>query len=348
MNHELLRTALRELGDVPPPADLAGPALRRARRDRRRWQTAAVVAVAVAVAAAILVPVALRGPTRPPPASPAPAVWVPAYRTAGGPDAVYDATTRGYRPTPGLGVQPSPDGSRALVRDLDTNRYALVPLARLASGLRPSDWASGLPPLSWRWSADSTRLLAADDVLRPTQAVTVDARTGRLTRVPLGQSGAGNRALAWGPGGRGFAVWNQRASGAAAPPARVELTLLDESGRVSRRYPLSGVDRVSFSPNGQQALLTGDTLDGHDVHERNSLLDLRTGKVTAVPTGGDQWYDGERLLQIEPRASAATVVTVAVAATGQIERRSTLPAGQEIVDVSLARGGPAPPGAIVI
>lgn len=152
---------------------------------------------------------------------------------------------------------PSPDGGRALVRDLTTDRYALVPLTRVA-------------------------------------------------------------------------------------------TLLDEDGRVSRRYPLSGADRVAFSPDGRQALLTGSTLDGHVVRERNSLLDLRTGVVRAVPAGGDQWYDGERLLRVEPRESAGTVVTVLVAATGQIERRSTLPGRESIVGVSLARGGPAPPGAIVI
>ena len=66
---------------MPPPADLAGGALARARRDRRRAGIALAAVVVLATAAAILVPATLRtraeraaGRARPR------AVWLSCYR----------------------------------------------------------------------------------------------------------------------------------------------------------------------------------------------------------------------------------------------------------------------------
>ena len=61
-----LHRALLDLGDVPAPPDLAGRALARARRDRRRRLPATVLAAVAAVAAAVAVPVTALGRSSPP------------------------------------------------------------------------------------------------------------------------------------------------------------------------------------------------------------------------------------------------------------------------------------------
>jgi hypothetical protein len=360
MTDERFRAALLELADVPPPADLATAALTRARRDRRRVRIGLVVAVVAAVAAALVVPAALRGhPEAAPPASPAPAVWVPAYRTTD-PDTpayVYDAAGTRYRPVKDLLVVPSPDGRLALVQKIYTLRFAVVPIARPAAGLRESDWRAELAGQHWTWSPDSTRLLAQSGTLRSTRAEVFDVRNGTITRIPLqlGPLASADHEVEWAPTGGGFVAW-QRAP-FPHPSATVgsgQLLLLDATGRVTERRPMPQIDNIRWSPDGTRALLVRYDPAARS-NSRYWLFDVRSARLVPTPAAADQWYDEQRLLRLDPgigptvqsdRPNEAVIID---AATGSVARRVRLPvpAMVGVGYIYLARGTP-PPGAIVL
>ena len=365
MSEQSLRTALRELGDVPPPADLASGALARARRDRRRNGIALAAVVVLATAAAILVPATLRSRADAPPAMPTPAVWVSWYRTlaptASGvttsQDYFYDSGRRGYRPVPDPGTamiaSVSPDGTRAVVAQgrAGAQRMAIVDLDRIAAGLAETDWSAGsIPAGRWTWSPDGTRLLSTDMVEQPTEARVLDAGTRKVTRTPLrlDEMRSGGHAVTWGPGGHGFVAW--RWAPLADRPAPGELILLDGAGRPTRRYPLPAVaDLVRLSPEGTRALLVTFEPRGTDRRRNQTrLLELGSGTTAAIATGPEQWYDERNLVRVEAPASGPSAIIVLDAGTGRTVRRSTPPAAGagQIIDLMLARGVP-PPGAIV-
>ena len=116
---------------------------------------------------------------------------------------------------------------------------AVVRLDRLAAGLTEADWARRLPLGRWSWSLDGTRLVSPDYRQRPAQAVVVDNATGKVTRVPLRWEAQppSDYELTWGPGGRGFAAW--RLGVYPGDTATHQLTVFDETGRPTRRYPLN-------------------------------------------------------------------------------------------------------------
>jgi hypothetical protein len=366
MTEQRLRTALRELGDLPAPGDLASGALARARRDRRRTGVVLAAVVVLATAAAILVPATLRTRADAPPATPAPAVWVSWYRmlapTAAGvtesQDYFYDAARRGYRPVPAAGTARiaslSPDGTRAVVaqgRVGAERRMAIVGLDRLAAGLAEADWSVGSIPTSrWTWSPEGTRLLSTDAVGQPSEARVLDAGTRKVTRAPLrlDEMRSGGHAVTWGPGGRGFVAW--RWAPLADRPAPGELILLDGAGRPTRRYPLPTVaDLVRLSPDGTRALLVTFDPGGTDGRRNQTrLLDLGSGTTAAIGTGPEQWYDERNLVRVEAPASGPSAIILVDAGTGRPVRRSAPAAAGagQITEIMLARGVP-PPGAIV-
>jgi hypothetical protein len=158
-----IRAALLELGDVPPPPDLAGSALARARRDRRRRVTGLIAGVAVLAAAAVTVPTLVLGRTTTEPAAgPETHVIVAGYTAAGVREPVGDGLTqsrvwdaekrRYYSP-------PSP----YRVYDRASGRYTLGP------------WKTTVPSPDGRWVAVSgdvsggwkVGIVAADRVLDP-------------------------------------------------------------------------------------------------------------------------------------------------------------------------------------
>lgn len=360
MSDQRLRTALRELGDVPAPADLASAALTRARRDRRRAGVALAAAVVLATAAAILVPATLRTRAEAPPAAPAPTptVWIPWYQTgtrgmAPSQTFFYDPASHGYRATPrsGGGISAlSPDGRRAVVTQTTAGRrrMAIVGLDRVAAGLTEADWSAAVPVAQWQWSPDGTRLLSTDDPNQPTEARVLDVETRVVTRVPLGLDELipNARGLAWGPGGDGFVTWR---TGPVQGRPGGELVVFDGAGRPTRRYPLPATaGLVRLTPNGQRALLMHlDTSD--PARHRFWILDLRTGTTTAVPARGPaDWYDERHLLRLDVPASGPSALVVLDAYTQRIVRRSVPPvAGPGRLTGLLLARGVAPAGAIV-
>jgi hypothetical protein len=358
-----LRAALRELGDVPPPTDLASGALARARRDRRRRQAGLAAAVVLAVTAAIAVPVALLRRAELPPAAPVPAVWVSWYQVGAASDQdffFYDPASRGYRPAPtrladGVIAAMSPDGARAVVAQSPegptgptgrTGRTAIVGLDRVAAGLTEAAWSARIPDGFWEWSPDGTRLLDQPRTDRPHEARVVDVRSRRLTRVPLQLFAAdyGDR-LGWGPRGRGFVIWWDQVHGRPMAGPGPALAVLDEAGRLTRRYPLPAkVDLVQLSPDGGRALLVSVGSEARQA----SILDLGTGSVTPIAGHPTWWYNERTLLRVDVPASGPSALVLVDADTGREVRRSGPPvAGPgQLTSILLARGTP-PPGAIV-
>jgi hypothetical protein len=371
VSDDRLRTALRELGDVPPPAGLAAGALARARRDRRRGALALAATVVLATAAAILAPATLRTrapapPAAPPPAGPPAAVWVSAYLTVtprSGSDPlwqaqVYDPATRRYRAVPvseARLVTVSPDGSQAVVAPpgAGADRMAVVRLDRLTAGLTAADWRQPRLPKAqwWTWSPDGTRLLSGDVAYRPTAAVVVDVRTRGVTEVPLqlDELRSGEHGLAWGPGGRGFVTW--RSTRGEEHPAPGEVVSYDEGGRPIRRYPLPALcDEVQLSPDGSRALVISRMPDPPARPDDQSwLLDLRTGATSTLTRSPDYWYADGLLVRIDVPQRGAPSVAVVEPDGERVRRRTALalPAGAQLTGVLVAHGGP-PLGAIVL
>lgn len=359
-----LRSALRELGDVPPPADLASGALARVRRDRRRRLVGLSAVAAAAAAAAVTIPtLAIDRPA--PPAAPPPAVWVSGYLTVTprtGTDPlwhahVYDSATRHYRAIPvseARVVSVSPDGSQAVVArtDADADRMAVVRLDRLTAGLTEADWQQPrLPPARWwTWSPDGTRLLSGD-AYRPTQAVVVDVRTRAVTEVPLqlGELRSGDHGLTWGPGGRGFVTW--RATMGEDRPAPGEVVIYDEGGQPTRRYPMPArSDVVRLSPDGSRALVISSMPDPPSRPDDQAwLLDLRTGATSSLTLSPDYWYADGQLVRVDVPQRGDPSIAIVEPDDERVLRRTTLaiPGGAHLTGVLVAHGGP-PPGAVVL
>jgi hypothetical protein len=351
-----LRTALLELGDVPPPPDLAGGALARARRDRRRDVAVAGIA-AVLTAAAVAVPVAALG--RPDPTPPA-AALAPRFLVTGYASRDPDETTfglgsyqvyrrsAGYLGTPWRAAVPSPDG-RAMAVTARDGKVGIVSADRVGdpAAVRWIPGPSSEPgPV---WSPDSRRLyVPAHYVRTDTQAgtvavfgVVVDARTAarRETRLRWRQAGRLTGQIVFGPGGAGFAVAPARSS--PSPEAGDILRLFDGLGKPLRtvRVGRVAVPGQPFSPDGR---LLATYADG-----QTQVLDLATGAKVGRPAAGEAvgWYDGGRLVVRTGRS-----VRVVNFRSGRVlAERDLAAAGRELTGVWLAPlDGPPPPGAIVL
>jgi hypothetical protein len=367
MSDDRLRTALRELGDVPPAPDLASAALRRMQRDRRQARIGLIVGVVAAVTATVAVPAALRGrPQAAAPAAPpvAESGWLSAYFAIDDPSRrdgpwVYDAAARGYRPadlSAGV-VDPSPDGRQALVSG--RGGFAVVPVARTQRPLSPSDYLPELAGNEWIWSPDSTKLLGSVYHGKLTEAPVFDVRTRALTRVPLQLGPAvrdrkGAWELGWTPDG-GFVVTAIPAK--TGPQERTEVDFLDPDGRITRSLQLTRADHFYLSPDGTMALLPFfPVVDNVLQPPQYQLLDLRTGDRRPAPAR--RWAYGHRLFGLDPpvdkqidprtgRPTTPTSVIVVDAQTGTTVHRFRLPVpdGRWVEDIRISPGA-VPPGAI--
>jgi hypothetical protein len=367
MSDDRLRTALRELADVPPTPDLASAALRRMERDLRRARIALIVGVVLAVTAVLVVPATLLGrnqaaPPATPPASITGPGWVSAYY---GEDnqvpamvwRAYDPAAKGYRDVPGPGlesVNPSPDGKQAIIESGD--QFAVVPIARILRPRIPSDIVPELTGNVWSWSPDSTKLLGSLHRGRLTEATVFDVRTRTLTRIPLHLDPTVRlQQLGWAPDG-GFVVTTPpQFSIKMQPQQRTEVDFLDPDGRITRRLFLAKVDEIAPSPDGTMALLAFlPTINNVFQRPQVELLDLRTNERTPSPLEWAGWAYGHRLYRLDEhfnpkigRPTAPTSITVVDAATGTLLRKAPLPVPKGVwvqkIDIAV---GPVPPGAI--
>jgi hypothetical protein len=350
MNDDRLRTALLDLGDVPTPPDLAGAALARSRRDRRRAVAGLVALVAVLAAAAVSIPsVVLHRAPAAQTAGPALGRFVvagyasrdPHVPTAGrGRYELYRGSGAGYRVVPGRGAVPSPDGRMvALISD------------QRKVGLVPADWIDDPQVVLWIpvsnpvsdavWSPDSRRLLvpkytqdrygATTSTALVVDAGTVGVRDLQLSWTTLEGQPVGR--LVFGPRGDGVAAID---SGGWAP-ALLQIWA-DTGQRSSLSVPRLTVPDQPFSPSGR--LLAGYE-DG-----RTTVVDLSSGaKSGSVEGEVSGWYDEDRLVVLSGRS-----VRVVDYRSGRVlVQREIATDGRLLTGVWLAPvRGAVPPGAIVL
>jgi hypothetical protein len=352
MNDDRLRTALHDLSDIPPPPDLAGSALARARRDRRRI-TAGITAAAGILVATVLALPAVFGPPGPSisagaptgAGTPLPSAYVYAYSKINRSDeTVYDPATHSYRQTSSNFPGRSPDGRLWVVVDTGTQlRYGVVGLADLIAGRPPARWllTSHDGP---RWSPDSTRLLYTE-YAGTGRTWSVDVRTGVRTEIRF--SGLGDLTgrvnwVGWGPGGGFLAevlptprtARNPDGTVLYDPRGTVEIAVTDATGVVRTRaaMPTAG-GPASLSPEESRFV----TSDG-------KVLDRATGRmldIAAVPAG---WLDEDHLVVWDRTASRLRVVDVR---TGATTSTTALPKDVVVPEIAVVDGD-VPPGAIVV
>ncbi len=192
MSDDRLRSVLLELGDVPAPPDLAGAALTRGRRDRRRAIAGLVGLVAILAAAAVTVPAVVMGrPTTSHPATgPITGLMVAGYGSVvdsyngtipdvvteggwyfppGGEPTVYNPSRDGFSKPPWRIAVPSPDGRMFAVSDAGTTHTPHGDLQKAGRiGIVPADRIDDPAAVRWvpgsdtygdlSWEADSRRL----------------------------------------------------------------------------------------------------------------------------------------------------------------------------------------------
>jgi hypothetical protein len=356
MNDDRLRAALLDLGDVPPPPDLAGAALTRARRDRNRRVTGLVALVAVLAAAAVTVPaLVLHRVAATQTAGPALGRFLiagyasrdPSAATAGlGRYELYQRSGAGYAVAPGRAAVPSPDG-RTVALVSDRGRAGLVPADQVDDPGAVRWIPASSPVTDVVWSPDSHRLyLPQYSQLRRSSwprmtstalvvdvAGTLAAHTVRLDRVPV-ELPTGQGRVVFGPGGDGFAAVDH-----PQPTAAAQLRIWGGKRQQWNLsvHPLSLPDQP-FSPSGW--LLAGSTGGG------STVIDVASGGELATVEGRVVgWYDEDRLVVLSGRS-----VQVVDYRSGRVlAQREVAAAGRQLTGVWLtpARGEP-PSGAIVL
>ena len=334
-----LRAALRELSDVPPPADPAGAALARAGRDRRR-SGLLVAGVAVGVAVAVAVPTAVlrdgpgtvpvpagtaatpaAGP--PPPGRPAARRQVVSAYNYVDDDllsAVLDPSTGGYVPLDAH-VDLGPDGRRVAVGaewDGESRLGIADRAALLRDGLDAVRWLDRRVPWEGRakWSPDGKRLLLTAGIKTgpPLRAYVVDGDTGAVLRELRFPSISEPPALAfsWSPDGREIFL----------PTSWGAVQFFDLTGRPTRRWQGLDTDVTGWwsgsSPSGR--LLALETIGAGPDTKSAVVVETGTGRVVArlpepapAPARPGQpaetgpvvgWYDEEHLLRLRATAAA--------------------------------------------
>lgn len=373
MNDEQLRTALLDLGDVPPPADLAGSALARARRHRRRAVTGLVAAAALLAAGAVTVPALVLGR----PAATRTATTVPsrsmimAYSTIpedsgsdtfppGGTSAVYAGSPGGYVTTRWRIALPSPDGrlfavstAHFAVSDAD----AIGPLG-IVTADRLDDpeavrWVPGARTFgSISWLSDSTRLIYQDngDERAPGGAFdVVDARTLRRSTIDFDLWGGITNSLpVVAPEGHGFALAIM-VNLSSEPNSLVPLLrYFDDRGARTRDVTVRDVTGLPdtfqpFSPDGRLAAFAR----GGPIKGTVEIAETGSGRIVRSHVAGvfAGWSDTTHFVVALGRTVRVVDVT-----TGRVVAEKTLaPAGQLLVGVWLRPlVGAAPPGAVVL
>lgn len=372
MNDTDLRKALYDLGDVPPPPDLAGAALARARRDRRRTLTGLIAGVAVLAAAAVTVPAVVLGHRDAAPVAARTGVAVSGFLSFNpqlpgdrGEKRVYDPSSGQYVTPEWSAAVPSPDGRQVAVTSYSdvsrgTSRIGVVAADRVldpaavrwvtASG---RDRTSPALDLSGVWSPDGSRVIfsAGTSVESdPTGArydwriIVVDAGTLASHEVTMTYTGPaetdteGFDPVVFGPGGRGFAV----------VPTGGPLLLFDERGKPAgtvRTGPAT-LPNQPFSPDGRLVAVRVGGSTGH-VGGSTRVLDTATGaEVGRVEGTVIGWLDNGRYAVWAGRS-----VRVVELGSGRVvaEREAPIAAPRVIFAAWLAPvTGAAPAGGIVL
>ncbi|HEY6746095.1 MAG TPA: hypothetical protein VI357_10300 [Mycobacteriales bacterium] len=361
MNDTDLRTALQELGDVPPPPDLAGSALARARRDRRRTLIGLVAGVAVLAALAVTVPALVLGQPAPPQTAVATApsavvtgyaAWNPAtgaieYWT-------YDRSSGRYITTPWRTAVPSPDGRQVLVTEWNAQKHDRIGLVAADRVLERTAvrWISDGRPHPGRvppgigpgvWSPDSSRVLltayttnAGAGANRPVWHVdVVDARTLAarevVLRTPAGRikSTFGTVQVVFGPRGNGFAALSTGV-----------MSLFDEQGRPAGQLPAEEVHDQPFSPDG--SLLAASFVVDAGSRVLGVPGGAEVGRVDGKVVG---WLDDRHCMVL----AGGTARAVELGSGSVLAERQLVPAGRSLVGAwTVPLDGAVPPGAVVL
>jgi hypothetical protein len=366
MNDTNLRTALCELGAVAPPPDLAGSALARARRGRRRTVAGAVAGVAVLAAVAVAVPALMLGPPAAETGAGAARVVVTGFLSYNptrigdhGEKRVYDPSSGRYV-TPSWDVAvPSPDGRQVAVSAaypggtkvgiVSAERVLDLTAVRWVAGGAAREFNAGRPAV---WSPDGSRVLFGDTTTSGQQGATVrdewtvvvvDARTlawHAVTMVYLDAPAVTfSGPVVFGPGGRGFAV----------APSDGPIVLFDEQGRQTRtiRTGTATLPDRPFSPDGRLVAVRAGDPSRPGVDGSTRVLDAATGAEVGRADGDViGWVDSGRYAVWDGRA-----VRVVELGSGRVlvSKDAPVAAPRVLAAVWLAPlDGRAPPGATVL
>lgn len=303
-----LRAALADLTDGPPPPGLAAVAIRTARRQRRtRLAAAGLVAVAALAAAPVAWAVLPAADNPPGTGTPAGGPWpagplvVTAYTDYRDTSLVLDYATGEYVEMPYRHVAPSPDGTRAVVRDGDGSWAHPLRVGVLDLATGEVRWIDGLTGgRGAAWSPDGEEILVTETE-RSTGLqgfAIVDAETLEYRFVDHGDvlapdvNAAGARYV-WAPGGEGIVLATSVDTGTeSAPDVSWGVRFYDRSGELQRSLPMPGPveSEAAFSPDGTR-MAVRDPYVGGPV----TVVDTQTGEVVArVPVRGwsaDTWGD---------------------------------------------------------
>ncbi|GIF64954.1 hypothetical protein Ais01nite_29890 [Asanoa ishikariensis] len=370
MSAELRRT-LRELTDVPPPADLATNSIRLAGRRRRNRIVAGAAALLVAVVVAV--PLALRpdGRGEPVPIGPTPSITSPAPELetpepTPAPDVplppgegkrrVVAFAYAGALPTTSTDNEPiTPDDAVSYVLDRTTGEYrkidyrvvAPAPDGKrffVADGGRGGFMAGAGGPVQWvdhqggfikqvDWSPDGRRVLLNHDG----GFTVVDATTRAAgSFVPMADASTGNaRGLGffW-VDGRTLGHTVSVANGEANPDRTVAIRFYDLRGKKLRTLGFPGTTAVRTSADVSPDGRRAAAIGPWD-ERRIEIVDLATGEVEARLSGDDVagWYDDDHLVLKDD--SGLQVVDL----TGRVVR--SLPGSDEVLHGSTVHLVPA-------
>ena len=362
---ERLRTALLELADVPPPPDLAGAALTRARRDRRRTAIGLVAALAAVVAVAV--PFAgLRREVVPPAAPAWPQLVVTGYSTETYASAgdweyrVYDRASGTYVTAPWAAAVPSPDGRLVKVVERGgSGRVGIVASDRVLDRTAVRWIQSSSPHDDWHgpgvWSPDGTQLLMTESASFSAAPVpgnqdnyqysgfVVDARTLLTQPVRLRSATLDFAdAVVFGPDGKSLATFTAR-----YPGEPTNLSLWDDGGRLLGRVLLQpgGATDRSFSPDGRAVALV---TRGRGVYNaRTAVLDRETGAPVGPQVDGTfaGWADDTHYV-----VWARTFLRMIDAGSGRVLAERDVPMFERLLSGVWVAPlvGAVPPGAIVV
>lgn len=360
MNDDRLRTALHELGDVMPPPDLAGSALTRARRDRRRTVAGLVALLA---ATAVTVPALVLGHAAPAETGVAArshavvagfAGWDP--KTGANDYWAYDGSSGRYVRTPWRSAVPSPDGRLVLVsewnsqkidhvgivaadRVLDRTAVRWISDGRFHPGQVPPGDGPGV------WSPDSSRVLLMAFVTTGAgprtewHVVVFDARTLAAREVALAPPAGGlvvtlgSTRVVFGPHGKGFAFLTPGV-----------LALFDEQGRATGQVPV-GKAVMHDQPFSADGRLVAVYSVGPSGGYSQMLTVAGGGEVGRADGDAVGWVDDRHcVVQVGRSARVVEIPSGRVVAERQLA-----PAGRQLTGVWLAPlDGAAPPGAVVL